>query len=210
MATLINREKNLVYLHFEKTAGWWFYTVLKDHGFEIVNMNIYGGHMGQIHFGPDVETFGFIRHPVDWYISLFNFLNGLDWTIEHPQKLHKTANFMWAKRDCLDDFITDIRRGPLNFFNLCYRYLYFFGLNGNNPCRRIGKFENMYWYVDKTLKEFDIDISEWIELRKDHKLNDCQRKDTHISDDNLQFIYYSCDPIFNRFDYKKENQYDNS
>ena len=207
MATLINREKNLVYMHFSKTGGWLLYTILKDHGFEIVDMNICGGHMGQIHFGPEYETFGFIRHPVDWHISMFNFLNGLDWVIDQPD--HR-ADFTWAKRDTLDDFITDIRRGPLNSFNLSHRYFLFFGLNfGHSPCKRIGKYEDMFRYLDMTLKEFDINITEWIEIRKQSRLNSSVRKDTYISQENLNFIYYSCDPIFNRFNYEKENKYDN-
>lgn len=206
MATLINEDKKLVYLHFKKTGGWLIYNILKDHGFKIIDLSKFGGHIGQEYFDKQYFTFGFIRHPVDWYISIFNFLNGHDFVLIAPRQSNKVIDISWAKTNTLDEFITKIRNGENVAFNLISEYVNFFGLNGdNNYCKLVYRYEEMFSCLNEVLLQFDIDISDKIDMMSKIKINQSDRKDTFISQDNLQYIYYSCDPIFNTFGYEKNN-----
>lgn len=203
MPTLINQDINLVYLHFKKTGGWLVHDILKSYNFKVIDINKYGGHLGQEFFDKEKYfTFGFVRHPVDWYISMFNFLNQNGFIFRGAIS-NEIIDLRWAKTNTLDEFITEVRTGKNIAFNLISEYVNFFCLNSPNYCEHIYRYENMFLHLKEVLSKFNIDISQEINRLSKTRINKSDHKDTIISGYNLEYIYYSCDPIFNKFSYEK-------
>ena len=205
---MLHKDKKIVFLHFPKTAGWSMDPFLRSCGFTIVDPHVNGGHMGAFYFDETFHKFGFMRHPVDWYISMYNFLNGLNWEISNVLT-GVTTPFNAAKRDSLDEFITASRKHEGMHFDLYMEYILFFAIGRPRECKMVFQMENMWDHLRMIMNSFNIKYDEnYIQNNKDIKINHSQVKDTKISRKNLEYIFDSCNPIFKRFKYKKQNKYD--
>ena len=90
MPSMFHKKSNLAYLHLPKTGGWYVSHILKKLGFQNINMNYNGGHVDVKHLPTDTYTFGFVRHPVSWYRSLFNFFSNSNW--DHRSDIFKSED----------------------------------------------------------------------------------------------------------------------
>lgn len=220
MATMINHKKRLAYLHFEKTGGWTVYQILKEFDFEIMPDPVDGYSMGRhitaLQVPQNYTSFGYVRHPVNWYISLYNWLETNEWCLHknkrEDRKGYKEIDFTDIYQPSLNKFIEApvVVKECTNGFNYFYKFLHFFAMGTDQECQIIGRFEEMFDHLDTVLKLHNIHATDYINKMKQVKINQSITKDTYISPHNLEFIYESCDYIFNRFNYTKKNKYDNS
>lgn len=204
MATMINKEKNLAFLHFNKTAGTSLFPFLKLCGFEIVDPTLWGGHIGALYFEPNVKKFGFIRNPFDWYVSMFNFLNNRNWIIGncYTNKPSDLSNF---KKDTLNDFIESAKRHDPPWFNLMSQYNIFFAIGSDRECKEIFPMEDFWTHLQTLLKNYNIEYNKsYIEKHGSIKCNSSDAIDKNISKENVDYILSSCGEIFKRFSYKEE------
>lgn len=198
---MINDELKIAFLHFPKTRGMWIADMLKSKGFHNINITLNGGHLG-VKFVPEgFSSFGFVRHPVDWYQSLFNYLCTVDW------KFHPTF-----RSDNINQFIDKTKLykfNPLkqdqerNRLVLERMYKSFFGIGTNKECTCIGKHEEMPNALIDILNGLGLDIKDQALINKDIYINRSKKFKDIISGENLEYIFASCDSIFERFRYDK-------
>lgn len=194
MASVYNPTKNTAFLHFIKTGGCWVQSILNQYNFQVIDITNNDGHVGAKDFiKNDIFTFGFIRHPVSWHISLFNFLNQNNWMDHNPKA------FIHLKSKSIDEFL---EKTFLDGIKMTDYYHDFFDIGGLNECSFIGKYENIYHDM-----KFIFDIlglpSDTIEPMKDIKINESVKYfNGKLSTKSLDLIFYSCEEIFKRFKYE--------
>lgn len=186
----------MAYLHMSKTAGWYVAGILTDLGFATINDRLNGGHLGVADVPSNIYTFGFIRHPVAWYISLFNYLSSNDW-MDNQQ----------LRSSCINEFIEKTQYTHWNYNDL---YLSFFGIGTHLQCNYIGKYESLDRDLRFILNKFkhilkvSIDDIDTVFIK--HKGQIINRStptlDNSISDQNLWSIYINCQTIFDKYGYK--------
>ena len=70
------------FIHFPKTGGWFCHHVFQSLGLPITvsDVTIHGGHISAEKFGNQSKpAFGFVRNPINWYESFFNWLVDINW-----------------------------------------------------------------------------------------------------------------------------------
>jgi len=191
---MINKDKKIVFIHMSKTGGIWSQSVLDKYGFKIIDLKINGGHIPNSLDYEDYFTFGFVRHPIAWYKSLYRFFKTNDW------KLKNDADFSDLKCNNINEFIDIIREQ--NIFNLENIYNEFFV---KYPVSYIGKYENLYEDLELCLKVNGINASNLIKDKSRTLINSSKKYDCELSREKLEYIFDSCEEIFNKFNYKKED-----
>lgn len=194
MASMVNHDQQLCFLHFQKTAGWWISKILKDKGFEIVDIKKYGGHLGVASMPSGYQSFGFVRHPVDWYQSLFNYLSTINW------KLHG-HNFHDLKSNDINIFIE--RTQEHNKFVLIDMYKNFFAIDTEFECKDILRYEDIYDEMTRISRKFSLEIEQNVRETKDLFINKSDRFENTLSLSSINYIFSSCNEIFNRFEYSR-------
>lgn len=191
---MINKEKKIVFLHLSKTGGIWANSILEHYDFEIINLKKNGGHLPNSAKYNDHFTFGFIRHPVAWYKSLYRFFKTNNWVLQSG------GNFTDLKSDNINEFLAIIK--SRNRFDLIQMYDEFFV---KHPVSYIGKYENLYDDLDLCLRLNGVDATDLIKEKSRAIINKSEKYDCDISQDNLNHIFDYCDKMFDKFNYKKEN-----
>lgn len=194
MPSMINKEKNLAFLHFQKCGGWWVAEIIGGHNFSPVDYEKDGGHIGVKDLPEGCNSFGFIRHPVSWYVSMFNFMHTVDWKI--------TYSFEHLKSNNINQFIINCQEH--NMFLLGEYFNSFYGVGTDKECKQIFKFEMLEQSMNYLADFYDIPMkNEITELINEPK--NISRKLEHTEDllnaESLQFIEQSCQHILERFDY---------
>lgn len=198
MPSMINEKQKIVYLHLSKTGGSWSRGILEQHDFKIIDIKSFGGHLPNSPKYKDYFTFGFVRHPVSWYKSLYRFFKTNDWVLNSNGGF-SGAVFTDLKSDNINDFLDTIRRKDK--FDLNEMYNRFFV---EHPVSYIGKYENLYEDLHLCLKLNGINATNLIRNRATHYVNKSNAYDCNLSPENLEYIYDSCDDIFKTFNYKKD------
>ena len=193
MPTMINEENNIAYLHFSKTGGWFVTRMLRQDNWNIVDIKTKGGHLGVHELNENVFTFGFIRHPFEWYKSLYNYF----WTCDFNNGID---DFNHLRCHSLDEFIIKSKDG----FNLSKIYNIFFGIDTDKECNEILKYEDMHKELPKLLSRFGMNYYEYISKNKNHYVNkSVQQSGCNLSKKSTDYIINSCHQIFERFNYDK-------
>lgn len=80
MASAIINNK-IKFLHLSKTGGWWCIHAMKQAGLkvDIIDLENTGGHIGSECLTDKEIGFGFVRHPILWYESLYNYMTKINW-----------------------------------------------------------------------------------------------------------------------------------
>lgn len=198
MASMVNHDQKLCFLHFQKTAGWWISKILKDEGFEIIDIKKYGGHLGVTSMPLGYQSFGFVRHPVSWYQSLFNYLSTIGW------KLHG-HDFQDLKCNNINGFIEKTQEHKK--FVLIDMYKNFFAVGTESESENILRYENIYDEMIKISRKFSLRIEQKVRDTKDLFVNKSDRFEDTLSLSSLNYIFCSCDEIFDRFEYSRTQFY---
>ena len=188
MPSMINEKKKIVFLHLSKTAGITVTTILENHQFVPIDLEHNAGHIGYRSCFDNYFTFGFIRHPEQWYISLYRFFRTHDWKI-------KTKSFEEYRSDNINDFIDNLIR--TNNFMLGEVFEKFFG----DSTDFIGKTENLIHDLDKVLSLHGIQMSQ---TETCIKFNVSKKFPAEIDQEHKEWIRASCDLIYKRFGYEYE------
>ena len=197
MPSMICKERNLAFLHFSKTGGWFVTRMLRTRGFVISDMQVWGGHIGVDGFDPSLTRFGFIRHPVSWYRSLFNYFTNCNWSNGH--------DFSYLTSDNLDEFIGRCA----DSFDLMKLYKTFYGVDTNEEADFIFRFEDMHSVLPEFLSNHGIDCFDYINKNKGNQVNKSKTQlDDSCSIATQSYIYETCHPIFERFEYEKRDPRD--
>lgn len=179
MATLIDRERKLCFLHFPKTAGWWVANLLGKTGFKILDINFNGGHIGfstlkEYGVAEDYQCFGFVRNPLDWYVSLYRFLLSRDWS---PGKSKSQGDITKAiASDNINDFVE--KCGNLGHYHFDYSMMYFYNLYSfefewTKPKNlELYEYENLYDNMLQISNKFDLNLMEFIKRDQDVLTNE--------------------------------------
>lgn len=191
---MINEDKKVVFIHLSKTGGIWSESILEKYGFEIINLKRRDGHIPNLPEYKNYFTFGFIRNPVAWYKSLYRFFKTNNW------KLQSGRDFSDLKCNNINEFLDIIREQ--NRFDLNKTYYEFFV---KNPVSYIGKYENLYEDLDLCLKINGINTSDLIKEKSKVFVNRSKKYSCELSQENLDYIIDSCEDIFTKFNYKKED-----
>lgn len=197
MPSMFHKKSNLSYLHLQKTGGWHVSHILKQLGFQNINFNICGGHVGVKDAPKNSFTFGFVRHPVAWYKSLFNYFSNVNWI--HRAHILKTDN--------INEFI------ELTQKHRVYQYEHlvtrFYNLNADDECNFIGRYELLHHDLKRVLylhaQQLDVEcshIDQIIRTNQDKLINkSITIHNDQFSEDSIQYIYESCKQIIDRFKY---------
>jgi len=198
MPSMICKERNLAFLHFSKTGGWFVTRMLESKGFVVSDMQICGGHIGVNGYDSSLIRFGFIRHPISWYRSLFNYFSNQNWKIVD-------CDFSYLRSDNLDDFVGRC----VDSFDLMQLYKVFYGVDTDKEADFIFRFEDMHTILPEFLNNHGIDCFDYIRKNKDNRVNKSETQfDDSCSEKTQSFIYDACHPIFERFRYEKKDPRD--
>ena len=191
---MINKEKNLAFLHFEKCGGWWVAEIIKEHNFSPVDYVKDGGHTGVQDLPEGCISFGFIRHPVSWYVSMFNFMHTVGWQISY--------SFEHLKSNNINEFIINCQNNDK--FLLGEYFDKFYGIGTDKECKQIFKFEMLEQSMNHLADLYDIPIKEDVKKYISRRINVSQKleqtKDL-LNARSLHFIEQSCKRILDRFNY---------
>tara|TARA_R110001599_G_scaffold338783_1_gene558013 strand:+ start:366 stop:980 length:615 start_codon:yes stop_codon:yes gene_type:complete len=196
---LISEKHKLCFIHMPKTAGQWTkrFLLKLDVGFKRVkNTKNFIDIPLASNFNNDYYKFGFVRDPVDWYQSFFNF---------QSDDFHNRFLFdrMMVARD-INEYITNIKNVRLTKARMTLMYNYIFSVGHENECKNIFKYENLYDSLLKILNDKGIDASSLMEKEKTQKRNASKKKcGEKINQESLDFIYESCKGIYEKFNYKR-------
>lgn len=196
MPSMIHQEANIAFLHLSKTGGWYVTAILKELGFSVIDMSLNGGHVGAFDIPAGIYKFGFVRHPVSWYTSLYNYLCDVDWN-----------GCAEIKSNSLDELIIKTHDTGWNYNEL---YLQFYGIGTYLQCNYIGKYESLESDLRHVIYKFghllnkdEGDINIIFDKYKDYKVNQSSKRDgVSISNNVLDYIYGNCHDIFKMYNYK--------
>lgn len=194
MPTMILHEKNLVYLHFPKTGGWFVSDILGSKGFQFSCMGLYGGHAGAGEFDDCITKFGFIRHPVSWHRSLFNYFCNCNF--------NNGKDFSYLRSDSLDDFVIKCIDG----FSMMDLYNRMFAISTSKEADFIFRYEEMHTELPRFLVKHGVDCFDLVDSKKSSVVNGSSPVlDDSCSKETVEVICEYCEPIFTRFHYKMED-----
>lgn len=194
MPSMINKEKNIAFLHFQKCGGWWVAETIKEHNFLPINYTKNGGHIGVEDLPEGCNSFGFIRHPVSWYVSMFHFMHTVGWRTMH--------SFEQLKSNNINEFIINCQEDGI--FILGDYFDKFYGIGTDKECKQIFKFENLEQSMNQLADLYDIpikeDVKKFINRRRNASRKLEQTQDL-LNGSSLHFIEQNCQYILERFDY---------
>jgi len=195
MPSMINKEKNIAFLHLQKCGGWWVSEILNKCNFKPINYTKNGGHLGVEELPEGCKSFGFMRHAVGWYVSMFNFMHRVNWKIS-------TTSFERLRSNDINEFIQKCKGEDV--FQLGNHFDRFYGIGTDKECKQIFKFENLEQSMNQLADLYDIpikeDVKKFINRRRNASRKLEQTQDL-LNGSSLQFIDQSCQHILERFDY---------
>lgn len=199
MPSMYNKEKNAAFLHFIKTGGWWVKNLILDKcNFKDIDLSYNGGHVGAReikNIADDIFTFGFIRHPISWHISLFNYLTQYDWLSYNPK-----SGFLHLRSNSIDEFI---EKTIFDGIKMTDYYHQFFDIGGLNECKFIGKHETIYDDMKYILDILKLPNKDLIEDSKNFKVNESAKYFRgKLNSKSVDLIVCSCEEIFKKFKYQ--------
>jgi len=181
--------KEIAFLHFRKTGGSWVSHVLKDLDFKRIDEKEF--HVSRDKVDNKFFTFGFVRHPVDWYKSFYKFLNFTKYEF-NPDLVSQDINGL----------INKLKTNKFSVKSFQEEFNNFFCIGKENECNFIGKYENLYEDLKRVLAINNINANNLIDTYKTKLINNSQYSDCKISEENLKYIYSSCHKIMKRFNYE--------
>ena len=195
MPSMISKEKNLAFLHLQKCGGWWVAEIINKYNFLPLNYVKNGGHLGVQDLPEGCNSFGFVRHPVSWYVSMFNFMHTVDW---------KIAKSSWQslKSNNINKFIINCQK--YEKFVLGDYFNSFYGIGTDKECKLIFKFEKLEQSMNDLADLYNIPMKEDIKKHINRRRNASEKtgNTTDILDArSLQYIEISCQHILERFNY---------
>lgn len=188
-------EKDALFIHFSKTGGMWTQKILSKFGFRIVDLNVKGGHLGinDLDFvTKNTYTFGFVRNPISWHISLFNFLDSNNWNFK---------GFSRYKSSSLNEHLSKIYTSPSQKVAFSIWFNDMFGVGSDLECKNIFRYEEIYNGLKKALQNVNINAETEIEMAKDIKKNKTLVRDSYISKENIRLIFLNNKQIFEKYKY---------
>jgi len=194
-----------------KTGGMWVSRFLKklDSSFKrpkhLVKYNKHGFreltdfHLPSKLVGPEYYKFGFIRNPVSWYWSMFNFQQKRSMRNENA-----LFDIMISGRD-INEYMQNVQKFDRARVRMMNMYNQVFSIGDKLECKNIFKYENLYDGLFEALKENGIDASELIEQEKENKINSSSSFEwPEMTKESLEFIYESCKEIYDKFEYERK------
>ena len=160
MPSMYNEEKDALFIHFSKTGGVWTQNILSKFGFRIIDLSIKGGHLGirDLDFvTKNTYTFGFVRNPISWHISLFNFLDSNNWKYEGLSRY---------KSSSLNEYLSKIYINPNQDAAFSVWFNDIFGIGSDLECKNIFRYEEIYDSLKKALQNVNINAETEIKTAK--------------------------------------------
>jgi len=144
--------------------------------------------------------FGFVREPVSWYKSLYRF------QASPPKSSNEKNKFFFDKSlaaDNINDYVENIRKNSHTYLKMEKMYRYIFSIGKKRECENIFKFENLAENLSTALKQGGLDMDHIIENSKKKRNVSTHILKEPISESTKQYIYESCDEIYNKFNYER-------
>lgn len=213
MTSMVNHRKKICFLHFSKTGGWWVNNLLKGAGFSAMDMKFCGGHHGVDSVPDGYESFGFIRHPINWYVSLFRFLISKGWCPGLPDQ-DNNCLFELASTD-INGFVKNCIDNSV--FVLDKTFSQFYGCGSEKECTNIFRYEDIHREMHLVSEQLDLGIDDLIDSTKTLMINFTKKRSGYglylptvnevsssLSEDGLSMIKQASENTFKRFGYCRE------